>query len=89
MKILKKEAIEIVSEDHNDWKLIEEEIVDQRRWVTVYEGIFKHTPSGKFYSVDYEKGSTECQESEYFYDDEIEFTEVEQTEIIQKVWVKV
>lgn len=89
MKILKKCALDIVRDRHEDWEMIEEEIVDQRRWVTVYEGIFKHNPSGKFYSVDYEKGSTECQESEYFYDDEIEFTEVEQKEVLTKVWVKV
>jgi hypothetical protein len=69
--------------------LIEEEMVDQRRWVTVFEGIFLHKPSGKHYSVSYERGSTESQESEYFYEDEIDFQEVESKEIITKAWVAV
>lgn len=89
MKILKEEAIQIVQEDHFDWELIEEEMVDQRRWVTVFEGIFLHKPSGKHYSVSYERGSTESQESEYFYGKEIEFQEVEQKEVMKKVWVNV
>ena len=89
MKILKEGAIQIVREDHEDWDRIEERIVDQRRWVTVFEGIFKHMPSGKHYSVSYEKGSTECQDSEYFYGKEIEFQEVEQKEIVTKAWVAV
>lgn len=89
MKILKEEAEQIVGEDHKDWKLVEEEIVDQRRWVTVFDGVFLHKPSGKHYSVSYEKGSTECQDSEYFYGKEIEFQEVEQKEVMKKVWVNV
>lgn len=90
MKILKEEAELIVGEDHEDWKLVEEEIVDQRRWVTVFDGVFLHKPSGKHYSVEYEKGSTECQDdTEYFYGDEIDFQEVELKEVVTKAWVAV
>lgn len=89
MKIPKEEAERIVGHDHEDWKFVEEEIVDQRRWVTVFDGVFLHKPSGKHYSVSYEKGSTESQETEYFYGDEIEFQEVELKEVITKVWVAV
>lgn len=89
MKILKEEADRIVGEDHEDWDRIEERIVDQRRWVTVFEGIFKHKPSEKYYRRSYERGSTECQDSEYFYGTEIEFQEVEQKEVLKKVWVAV
>lgn len=89
MKILKEEAELIVGEDHDDWKLVYEEIVDQRRWVTVFDGVFLHKPSGKHYSVSYEKGSTECQDSEYFYGAEIDFQEVESKEVVTKAWVAV
>lgn len=89
MKILKEEAINIVREDTEDWDMIEEKIVDQRRWVTVFEGIFKHKPSEKYYRVSYDRGSTESQENEYFYGKEIEFQEVEQKEVLKKVWVAV
>jgi hypothetical protein len=89
MKILKEEAEQIVTDNHFDWDMIEENIVDQRRWVTVFEGIFKHKPSEKYYRRSYERGSTENQDSEYFYGKEIEFQEVEQKEVLTKVWVNV
>ena len=89
MKLSKEKAINVVWEDHEDWKSISETMVDQRRWETDYEGIFQHIPTGKYYSVDYSKGSTECQETELFYTDEVEFQEVELKEVTVKQWVKV
>ncbi len=61
MKFLAEDLIE---EAH---KTIEEEIVDQRRWVTVFRRVFED--NGKFYETLFERGSTEYQDSEpYEYD---------------------
>lgn len=89
MKLSKEEAIDVVLDDHEDWKSISETMVDQRRWETDYEGIFQHIPTGKHYSVEYSKGSTECQDTELFYDDEVEFLEVVEREVMVKTWVAV
>lgn len=68
---------------------IEEKIIDQRRWSTVYEIIFEH--EGKFYETSYSCGSTESQdERPWEYDgDEIECTEVHKVEKVIKVWAPV
>lgn len=56
MKFLAEDLIEGVH------KTVEEEIVDQRRWVTVFRRVFED--NGKFYITFFERGSTEYQESE-------------------------
>jgi len=89
MKIPLKEATEIVYENHEDYKMIEEKIVDQRRWVTTWFGVFKNKVTGKHYQVCYDRGSTESQDSEPFYGEEIEFEEVELKEVLVKQWVVV
>jgi hypothetical protein len=90
MKIEKELAERIVYEDAEGWKMISETIEDQRRWVTVFSGLFLHEPSGKVYEVSYEKGSTECQDStELFYEDFVEFAEMEEREVTIKQWVPV
>jgi hypothetical protein len=55
---------------------ISETIIDHRRWVVVYEVIFKH--QGKFYRTRFERGATEYQnQAPYEYEpDEIECQEV-------------
>jgi hypothetical protein len=90
MKIVKEEAERIVYEDAEGWEMISETIEDQRRWVTVFSGMFRHIASGKVYEVSYEKGSTECQDdTELFYDDPVEFDEMEEREVTVKQWFPV
>jgi len=82
MKLTAEEAREVVWEDHEDFTTIEKKIVDTSRWSIQYEGIFQHTPTGKFYSVDWQIGATEYQdESPFEYEKEVEFTEVAPQEI--------
>lgn len=48
------------------YKVVESEIYDQRRWVTVYRDVVTHTDyPGEYVAVNYERGSTEMQEGDY------------------------
>lgn len=70
-----------------DWECIEDKIIDQRRWATVHEVIFKY--NGKFYQTTYEVGSTEMQDTRPFENDPdmIDCQEVKQVEKMVKIWV--
>lgn len=82
MKLTAEEAREVVWDDHEDFTTIEKEITDTSRWSIQYEGVFKHEPTGKFYSADWSVGATEQQdESPFEYETEVEFTEVAPQEI--------
>lgn len=63
-------------------------MVDQRRWVTVFEEIYRHIPTDKTYRFCYELGSTECQENDPFIGDQ-EFAEVELRDAVVKKWMPV
>lgn len=45
------------------YTVVEEKIVDQRRWVTIYQIVFKDEETGRFYRYYFERGSTEYQDS--------------------------
>lgn len=89
MIVNKEIAREIVWGDNDDWEKLEEteQIIDQRRWETVYEAVFKHIPTGKHYKVCWDQGSTEYQDHELFEYEDPEFVEVEEKEVLIKVWV--
>lgn len=88
MLIPADEAEEIVYDEHSDWTKEDESMVDQRRWVTVFEGRFKHVPTGCHYLVYYERGSTECQDADLFgFDKEVQFTHVVQRPVTEMRWV--
>lgn len=90
MKIAKEQAEDIVNGCHDDWDMIEENVVDSGRWDIEYEGIFLHNPTGKFYETSWSRGATETQEDQdMFYDDEVDFVEVHQVEKLVKVWESV
>jgi len=89
MKIIKEEAIDIVTGCHPDWTVVEDNITSQSRWETYYEAIVKHNPTNKYYTVDYSRGSTEQQDNQWFYGNEVEFYEVKQQEKTVLVWVPV
>ena len=87
--IPKEEAAQIVNEDHDSWEMIKEKIKDQGRWSTHFSGVFKNIATGKYYEVDYTRGSTEQQDEDLFYTEEVEFFEVEEKEVTVKMWVRV
>ena len=91
MKVSVEEARRVVWEDTSDWKEVKRDIVDTTRWSNIYEGIFQHLPTGKYYSVSWSQGATEMQdEGPFEYDkDDIDFIEVEQNEITVVEWVPV
>jgi hypothetical protein len=58
------------------WSALEEKIIDQTRWSTIFEIIFEK--GGKFYRTSYSKGSTECQSEEpWEYEDKVTCEEVQ------------
>lgn len=85
MIIEMEEAEQIVNEDHNDWELVLEKVVDTTRWETIYEGVFLNTKTNKHYMTSFNRGSTEMQETELFYG-EADFTEVELIEKTIMSW---
>ncbi len=86
MKLTREEAQDIVCDDHVGWKTVETNIVDTNRWSIIYEGIFEHGPSGKFYELSWSVGATEQQdESPFEYEDPTPI-EVHQVEKLVKVW---
>lgn len=80
MQLSKEEAKWIIWGDHEEWQTIEVNIVDTTRWSIVNEGIFKHGPTGKFYSIGWSEGATECQDEKPFDDFDPEPIEVEPVE---------
>lgn len=67
---------------------LEERIIDQRRWETVFEIIFEY--EGKFYKTCYSAGSTEYQEHPIWeYEKEIECTEVHKVQKMIWDWAPV
>lgn len=87
MKIKLKKEILVDELDLPD-EAIEDTIVDQSRWSTHHEIIFKY--NDKHYKTEYSVGSTESQdEGPWEYEDEVNCTEVEQREVLVKRWVEV
>lgn len=68
--------------DFVDEKVVEERLVEHRRWYVRTELVVEI--DGKFWRGSYDKGATESQETEW--DKEIELTEVHQVEKTVKVW---
>lgn len=69
MDLTEEEGRNIVWGDHEDWVEEKIEIVDTRRWSIDYEGVFKHMPSGRFYSLEWSNAATESSDEspfEYF-----------------------
>ena len=89
MKLNKEEAERLVFENQEDYDEFSRKIIDQRRWSTVILGVYKNNKTGKFYEVQFEKGSTEYQDQDPFYSAEVEFHEVELKEVVIKKWVRI
>jgi hypothetical protein len=69
-------------EGSSDFSEICSDIIDQNRWETLHETIYKHTPTGRFFSVQDWRGSTEMQ----YNDSEPEVNEVWPKAITQIIY---
>jgi hypothetical protein len=86
MKLTKEEGRDIVWNDHEDWEEIESETDGNNRWSIFHTGVFKHKPSGKFYSLNWSVGATETQDQQAFEYEDPKPVEVKQVEKVVKVW---
>lgn len=74
-------AMSILLCDHQDFTIIEDEIVDTRRWSIDHCLIVQQVSTGKYYRAFYSRGATESQdERPWEYEDEVEFEEVRPVE---------
>ncbi len=92
MKLTGEEARNVVHDDHEDWKPVAgtEETENHERWTVGYSGVFKHIPSGKFYSFYWTVGATESQDQcAYEYETEVEVVEVVLKLVQVEQWVGV
>jgi len=87
MKFSKKFLQETVYGD-TDAEVVEDKIIDHRRWSLDYEMVFKH--KGRYYRTYYSKGATEIQDESPFENepDEIEVPEVVRIRKVSHVWVE-
>ena len=82
------DACNVVFEDHSDFTDVPdtEKIEDKSRWETFYSKIVKQKSTGKYYSIDWSRGSTEYQEHGLFDGEDtvelIEVAPVEKTVIV-------
>lgn len=89
MELTAEEGRAILWGDHEDWVSIEEDIVDTTRWSNIYEGIFQHIPSQKYYKMWWSVGATESQDEQPFEYDDPAPVEVHEVEKLVKVWEEV
>lgn len=89
IKLSAKEAEDAINENHADWKIVLDKVVDNSRWTIEHEAVLLHIPSNKHYITGYSRGATEYQDSPMFYDNEVEFIEVEHKEVLVKKWIVV
>lgn len=81
------EEQEIFWDYHPKYEIVESEIWDQRRWVTVHRDIVKHADyPGEFVEILYEQGSTEMQEADA---DSTTFNKVVPKEVTVTKYVRV
>lgn len=76
--------------DPEDAVLLDDQIIESQRWKNLHEMLFQIPRQGTF-QVRYFVGATEMQdEAPFEYDpDEIEVTEMEEREVVKKIWVPV
>jgi hypothetical protein len=89
IELTSEEARSIVFGDNLDWHTIKSDVVDNARWSTIHEGIFKHKSTGKCYKLGWSEGATECQDESPFEYSDPEPIEVEEKEVVVKQWVAV
>lgn len=75
--------------EDEDFELISDHIYDQGSWSTYHYRISKHLPSGKFFRLYYDVGSTEYQDNSWKHGDIAPIEEVVPKEIKTITYVKV
>ena len=81
IKLTEDEARDAISNDHEDFNVIEEKPVEQTRWEVLYQMTLFHIPTGEFYGTTYLVTATEMQDTRPFeYEGEVEFHQVFKTE---------
>ena len=83
MKLTKEEGRQLVYEDLKGWSKEKSQIIGTNRWSIIYEGVFLHENSGKYYKTTWSTGATEQQEEKPFEFDAPELTEVVPTSVVQ------
>lgn len=68
LELTAEEARRVVYEDHGDFKVIKDEIVDTGRWDEYHDTICEHIPTGKFFLFEWNQGLTESQPNRAFED---------------------
>lgn len=80
---------EILWDDNEDFVAVtEDNIIDQSRWTTTHERVFKQKSTNKYFKAVYERGSTEYQDmdrEDMFWG----IYEVEPKEVVTTVYEKV
>lgn len=82
----KETAREIIWDDHPEFEVVSNDIIEHTRWSIFYMSIVKHKPTDKFYQTYYQVGATEMQYEQPFDYDDPEFVEVVPTEQIITVY---
>lgn len=89
VKFKKEDLIELLEDDHGDFKVIKNWLVDTSRWSLIYGLVFSY--QDKFYETTYSCGATESQdESPFEYSPkEIECREVKPVDTVVTIYVPV
>lgn len=69
--------------DDENYEVIRDKIIDQRRWVTIHEVVVKNKTTERYYRGEYSVGSTEYQDGCNEYPKEWDEVEPYETVIIE------
>jgi len=88
MILTNQESQEILWGENDEYEIVSDDVEDNDRWSIHHCLVVKHLPTDKFYQTYYSVGATEQQDESPFElgDDKNEWDEVEQVEVLTKVW---
>jgi hypothetical protein len=86
LNLTAEEARDLLWLKSNEYKIIENQMVDQSRWTTYYSIVVKRLSDGKFFMDIYGRRSTECQDEIPWKYDEPNFQEVIPVEVKKTEW---
>lgn len=82
-----EDARDIIANYHEEFTVVENEILDTSRWEVHYRTVVQHKKTERFYQVYYSEGATEVQDTQPFEDQtEVEFGEVYPVEEVRIVY---
>lgn len=77
LEITPEDARELLWEESDLYKIVENEIIGNRRWSIDYQLVIKEIATGKYYMDTYSVGATESQDESAWEYSEPNFVEVE------------